>query len=108
MLPDGASVRILDGLAYNPLLIFMVTRHWYYEDFIREQNPAKFPSYTLKTFCEILFRTCPPLQHLANDHDRAFDQFMQYKTRVPVCGAIMLNETWDKVRISDVVLVCGL
>lgn len=75
-------------------------RHWYYEDFIREQNPAKFPSYTLKTFCEILFRTCPPLQHLANDHERAFNQFMQYKTRVPVCGAIMLNETWDKVRIG--------
>ncbi|KAI0726156.1 pyrophosphatase DCP2 [Fomitopsis betulina] len=74
----------------------MEQAHWYYEDFIREQNPAKFPSYTLKTFCEILFRTCPPLQHLANDHERAFNQFMQYKTRVPVCGAIMLNETWDK------------
>ncbi|KZT65159.1 DCP2-domain-containing protein [Daedalea quercina L-15889] len=74
----------------------MEQAHWYYEDFIREQNPAKFPSYSLKTFCEILFRTCPPLHHLANDHDRAFDQFMQYKTRVPVCGAIMLNATWDK------------
>lgn len=86
---------------------FRCLRHWYYEDFIREQNPAKFPSYTLKTFCEILFRTCPPLQHLANDHDRAFDQFMQYKTRVPVCGAIMLNETWDKVRIGDVASVCS-
>lgn len=22
---------------------------------------------------------------------------MQYKTRVPVCGAIMLNDTWEKV-----------
>ncbi|KAH9937712.1 uncharacterized protein B0H18DRAFT_971937 [Fomitopsis serialis] len=74
----------------------MEQAHWYYEDFIREQNPAKFPSYSLKTFCEILFRTCPPLHHLANDHDRVFDKFMQYKTRVPVCGAIMLNETWDK------------
>ncbi|KAH9835533.1 pyrophosphatase DCP2 [Rhodofomes roseus] len=74
----------------------MEQAHWYYEDFIREQNPAKFPSYSLKTFCEILFRTCPHLHHLANDHDRAFDKFMQYKTRVPVCGAIMLNETWDK------------
>ncbi|KZT02695.1 DCP2-domain-containing protein [Laetiporus sulphureus 93-53] len=70
--------------------------HWYYEDFIREQNPSKFPSYTLKTFSEALFRTCPPLQHWAHDHERAYAKFMQYKTRVPVCGAIMLNDTWEK------------
>ncbi|KAI0961587.1 hypothetical protein AcV7_010344 [Taiwanofungus camphoratus] len=70
--------------------------HWYYEDFIREQNPAKFPSYSLKTFSEALFRACPPLHHWAHDHERAFETFMQYKTRVPVCGAIMLNDTWEK------------
>ena len=23
---------------------------------------------------------------------------MRYKTRVPVCGGIMLNDTWDKVK----------
>lgn len=72
-------------------------RHWYYEDFIREQNPTKFHSYTLKTFSEALFRASPPLQHWAHDHERAFASFMQYKTRVPVCGAIMLNDTWEKV-----------
>ncbi|KAI0639426.1 DCP2-domain-containing protein [Trametes polyzona] len=70
--------------------------HWYYEDFIREQNPQKFPSYTLKTFSEILFRACPILVDKAEDHERTFASFMQYKTRVPVCGAIMLNDTWDK------------
>ncbi|CAH1761133.1 7197_t:CDS:10 [Entrophospora sp. SA101] len=37
--------------------------HWFYEDFVREQNP----------------------------------NFMKYKIRVPVCGAIMLNSTMDKV-----------
>ncbi|KAI0361588.1 DCP2-domain-containing protein [Trametes cingulata] len=70
--------------------------HWYYEDFIREQNPSKFPSYTLKQFSEVLFRACPILADKAKDHDRTFASFMQYKTRVPVCGAIMLNDTWDK------------
>ncbi|CCL99538.1 uncharacterized protein FIBRA_01556 [Fibroporia radiculosa] len=70
--------------------------HWYYEDFIREQNPSKFPSYTLKTFSEALFRACPLLHHWAHDHERAFETFMKYKTRVPVCGAIMLNDTWEK------------
>jgi mRNA-decapping enzyme subunit 2 len=29
---------------------------------------------------------------------------MRYKTRVPVCGAIMLNDTWDKVKIHIVLL----
>ncbi|RPD82527.1 DCP2-domain-containing protein [Lentinus tigrinus ALCF2SS1-7] len=70
--------------------------HWYYEDFVREQNPHKFPSYTLKTFSEALFHACPLLAHWANDHDRGFESFMKYKTRVPVCGAIMLNSRWDK------------
>ncbi|KAI0724579.1 DCP2-domain-containing protein [Cerioporus squamosus] len=70
--------------------------HWYYEDFVREQNPNKFPSYTLKTFSEALFHACPLLAHWASDHDKGFESFMKYKTRVPVCGAIMLNDRWDK------------
>jgi hypothetical protein len=71
-------------------------RHWFYEDFIREENP-KFPSLPLKKFSAMLFHACPLLRHWSHDHERAFDTFMQYKTRVPVCGAIMLNETWEKV-----------
>ncbi|KAH9849735.1 Dcp2, box A domain-containing protein [Lenzites betulinus] len=70
--------------------------HWYYEDFIREQNSSKFHSYTLKTFSEALFHACPILADKAADFERTFASFMKYKTRVPVCGAIMLNSTWDK------------
>ncbi|KAF9076308.1 Dcp2, box A domain-containing protein [Rhodocollybia butyracea] len=68
--------------------------HWYYEDFIREANP-KFPSLPLKRFSAMLFDACP-LLHRWEDHEQAFTEFMQYKTRVPVCGAIMLNDTWEK------------
>ena len=82
--------------------------HWYYEDFIREQNPSKFPSYTLKTFSEALFRACPLLTHWAEDHDRSFEQFMKYKTRVPVCGAIMLNPNWDKVGCRTILAILSL
>jgi mRNA-decapping enzyme subunit 2 len=32
------------------------------------------------------------------DLEAAFDEFMKYKTRVPVCGVVMLNKNWDKVR----------
>ncbi|PFH54466.1 hypothetical protein AMATHDRAFT_134154 [Amanita thiersii Skay4041] len=69
--------------------------HWFYEDFIREQNP-NFPSLPLKKFSAMLFHACPLLHQWSHDHEQAFNTFMQYKTRVPVCGAIMLNDTWEK------------
>ncbi|TCD71546.1 mRNA-decapping enzyme subunit 2 [Steccherinum ochraceum] len=69
--------------------------HWYYEDFIREEDPS-LPTMTLKKFSSSLFAVCPLLKHFGHDHDQAFQSFLAYKTRVPVCGAIMLNETWDK------------
>ncbi|KAI0756963.1 Dcp2, box A domain-containing protein [Daedaleopsis nitida] len=101
VLEDLSSRFILnlpeEELASVERVCFQVEQaHWYYEDFIREQNPSKFPTYTLKTFSEALFHACPLLAHWAKDHDQKFDSFMKYKTRVPVCGAIMLNETWDK------------
>lgn len=33
------------------------------------------------------------------DLEAAFDEFMKYKIRVPVCGIVMLNQTWDKVSL---------
>lgn len=52
---------------------------------------------TLKKFSHSLFHVCPLLSHWGDDHEQTFQNFMAYKTRVPVCGAIMLNDTWDKV-----------
>ncbi|KIJ45581.1 hypothetical protein M422DRAFT_166723 [Sphaerobolus stellatus SS14] len=69
--------------------------HWYYEDFIREEKPS-FPSYSLKKFSEILFHAVPLLHHWSHDHEAAFNDFMEYKTRVPVCGAVMLNDSLTK------------
>ncbi|PPQ63793.1 hypothetical protein CVT24_004335 [Panaeolus cyanescens] len=69
--------------------------HWFYEDFIREQND-KLPSLSLKAFSRELFIACPLLHPWRDNHEQAFEQFMAYKTRVPVCGAIMLNSTLDK------------
>ncbi|RKO87441.1 Dcp2, box A domain-containing protein, partial [Blyttiomyces helicus] len=70
--------------------------HWFYEDFVREENP-RLPSFSLKNFCARFFRHCPLLHRWAHDHDRAFQTFMEYKVRVPVCGAIILNENMTKV-----------
>lgn len=52
---------------------------------------------TLKKFSNTLFHHCPLLSHWGDDHEQTFQNFLSYKTRVPVCGAIMLNSRWDKV-----------
>ncbi|CAG8439243.1 6545_t:CDS:2 [Diversispora eburnea] len=66
--------------------------HWFYEDFVREQNsslPINFLDWNA------LFKHCPLLHQWSHKHEKAFADFMQYKIRVPVCGAIMLNEKMD-------------
>ncbi|KAG8852340.1 mRNA-decapping enzyme subunit 2 [Serendipita sp. 411] len=70
--------------------------HWYYEDFVREQNHA-FPSCTLKKFFGLLWGAVPLLNEWHEMHEEAFDRFIAYKAFVPVCGAIILNEACDKV-----------
>lgn len=70
--------------------------HWFYEDFYRELDPT-LPTYKLRPFTAMLFQTCPLLQDWSDEHERAFEDFMAYKIRVPVCGAILINETLDKV-----------
>ena len=51
---------------------------------------------SLRTFCLRIFQHCPLLASFSvENHTRAFEEFLQYKTRVPVRGAILLNETMD-------------
>ncbi|KZT30591.1 DCP2-domain-containing protein [Neolentinus lepideus HHB14362 ss-1] len=100
VLEDLSSRFILnlpdEELASLERVCFQVEQaHWFYEDFVREENP-KFPSLPLKKFSALLFQACPLLRQWTDDHEQTFTNFMQYKTRVPVCGAIMLNETWEK------------
>jgi len=73
--------------------------HWYYEDFVREQNP-RFPTCSLKRFFGMLWSAVPLLNEWHEMHEEAFDRFVAYKGFVPVCGAIILNEACDKVRRS--------
>ncbi|GAA6006827.1 hypothetical protein JCM11491_003196 [Sporobolomyces phaffii] len=73
--------------------------HWYYEDFIRPAalNPGLLPSYGLKAFSLLMFRSCPLLHDLLPNHNKIWNSFMAYKERVPVCGAIIISQYWDKV-----------
>lgn len=70
--------------------------HWFYEDFVRAEN-SSLPSFSLKDFSRLFFLNCPLLYSWANHYDQAFINFMQYKVRVPVCGAVILNSSCNKV-----------
>lgn len=53
---------------------------------------------SLRTFCLRIFQHCPLLASFSvENHTKAFEEFLQYKTRIPVRGAIMLNHEMDSV-----------
>ncbi|KAI0905027.1 hypothetical protein F4823DRAFT_612725 [Ustulina deusta] len=98
---DDLCVRFIINLPREDLssvarICFQIEEaQWFYEDFIRPLDPA-LPSMSLRTFSLKMFQHCPLLASFSADiHLKAFDEFMQYKTRVPVRGAVMLNDAMD-------------
>ncbi|KAK3374942.1 hypothetical protein B0H63DRAFT_419297 [Podospora didyma] len=98
---DDLCVRFIINLPKEDLssvarICFQVEEaQWFYEDFIRPLDPT-LPSMTLRTFCLRIFQHCPLLASFSvENHMRAFEEFLTYKTRVPVRGAILLNEDMD-------------
>lgn len=100
---DDLCVRFIINLPQEDLssvarICFQVEEaQWFYEDFIRPLDP-NLPSMSLRTFCLRIFQHCPLLASFSvENHTKAFEEFLQYKTRVPVRGAIMLNHAMDSV-----------
>lgn len=100
---DDLCVRFIinlpqEDLSSVPRICFQVEEaQWFYEDFIRPLDPT-LPSMTLRTFCLRIFQHCPLLTTFpVGVHIQAFEEFLQYKTRVPVRGAILLNNAMDSV-----------
>ncbi|KAF3012204.1 mRNA-decapping enzyme subunit 2 [Neopestalotiopsis sp. 37M] len=98
---DDLCVRFIlnlpeEDLGSIPHICFQIEEaHWFYEDFIRVLDPA-LPHMTLKDFCLRMFQHCPLFANYSIEHHmRAYQEFMQYKTRIPVRGAIMLNHEMD-------------
>lgn len=98
---DDLSCRFLinipeeEGLTAERIGFQIEEAHWFYEDFIREQNPT-LPALSLKAFSFHVFKHCPLLHKWAHDHEKYYNDFLNYKLLVPVCGAIILNPTLDK------------
>ncbi|POW23347.1 hypothetical protein PSHT_00198 [Puccinia striiformis] len=107
VLEDLASRFILNlpivELSHIERVCFQVEQaHWFYEDFVRPNSLLNLPSYHLKTFTSLFFEQCEFLTvdgaPLAGwDPKTAYEKFMRYKERVPVCGAIMFNEDATQV-----------
>ncbi|KAL8938965.1 MAG: hypothetical protein Q9216_003613 [Gyalolechia sp. 2 TL-2023] len=105
---DDLCVRFIINLPQEELesverICFQVEEaQWYYEDFIRPLDPD-LPSLSLRNFCLRIFQHCPLLSEFSPyHHATAFEEFLAYKTRVPVRGAIMLNDD-----MNEVILVKG-
>lgn len=71
--------------------------HWFYEDFIRPLDPS-LPSMNLRNFSLRIFQRCPLTAHCGLDVlEKAYAHWIGYKKRIPVRGAILLNEEMDSV-----------
>ncbi|KAK0558707.1 mRNA-decapping enzyme subunit 2 [Tilletia horrida] len=105
-----------DELSSIERICFQVEQaHWFYEDFLRPLNPT-LPSFNLRKFSTHLLSTSAQIvpfikQYVTSSSggsagelemnlEKAFDDFLKYKTRVPVCGVIILDEKWEKVGIQ--------
>ncbi|CAK3806887.1 mRNA decapping complex subunit 2 [Lecanosticta acicola] len=100
---DDLTVRFLlnlppTELSSVPRICFQIEEaQWFYEDFIRPLNP-QLPSLNLRQFLLALFQHCPLLQGFdAAQHVAVYEEFLSYKTRVPVRGAILMDDSMEKV-----------
>jgi len=78
--------------------------HWFFEDNYRLSDPL-LPSFTLKDFFTIMFQHCPLLNPYSHQVDEIMAKFIDYKTRVPGYGAVLLNPSLAKCLL---VKGCGL
>jgi len=69
---------------------------WFYLDFYRENNPS-LPKFNMHQFADKIFDACPFLQPFQQSVDEHIQSFINYKTSVPVCGIVMLDENCENV-----------
>jgi len=82
--------------SFDRLFFQIEEAHWFYLDFYRQNHP-KLPALNFKQFAETIFSHCPLLQPYSHLVHQYRSGWVQYKTSVPVCGAIILNRTMDRV-----------
>ncbi|KAF8055521.1 hypothetical protein N665_1292s0018 [Sinapis alba] len=84
-----------DQQSFERILFLVEYAYWYYEDNAVENDPS-LKSLSLKEFTSLLFNSCDVLRPYVSNVDDIFKDFTSYKCRVPVTGAIILDETYER------------
>ncbi|KAL1817435.1 hypothetical protein DCAR_0521864 [Daucus carota subsp. sativus] len=84
-----------DQQSFERILFLVEYAHWFYEDNSVERNPS-LKSLSLKEFTSLMFNSCDVLKPYVAHIDDIFKDFTSYKVRVPVTGAIILDETYER------------
>ncbi|ERN08357.1 mRNA-decapping enzyme subunit 2 [Amborella trichopoda] len=81
--------------SFERILFLVEQAHWFYEDNSMEQNPS-LKSLSLREFTSLMFNSCAALRPYIAHIDDIYKGFTSYKVRVPVTGAIILDETYER------------
>uniref|UniRef100_A0A1D1YJK7 mRNA decapping complex subunit 2 n=1 Tax=Anthurium amnicola TaxID=1678845 RepID=A0A1D1YJK7_9ARAE len=81
--------------SFERILFLVEQAHWFYEDNSVEQNPS-LKSLSLREFTSLMFNSCAALRPYIAHIDDIYKDFTSYKYRVPVTGAIILDESYDR------------
>ncbi|KAJ0243440.1 mRNA-decapping enzyme subunit 2 [Hirschfeldia incana] len=84
-----------DKQSFERILFLVEDAYWYYEDNAVKNDPT-LKSLSLKEFTSLLFNSCDVLRPYVSNVDDIFKDFTSYKCRVPVTGAIILDETYER------------
>ncbi|KAJ6823475.1 mRNA-decapping enzyme subunit 2-like [Iris pallida] len=81
--------------SFERILFLVEQAHWFYEDNSVEQNPS-LKSLSFKEFTSLMFKSCAALRPYISHFDDIYKDFTSYKFRVPVTGAIILDESYER------------
>ncbi|XP_061599126.1 m7GpppN-mRNA hydrolase [Cololabis saira] len=70
--------------------------HWFYLDFCLQNTPGA-PHCGIRDFAKAVFQHCPFLLPHGEEVQKVLEQWKEYKMGVPTYGAIILDETLEKV-----------
>ncbi|OVA10135.1 NUDIX hydrolase domain [Macleaya cordata] len=84
-----------DLQSFERILFLVEQAHWFYEDNSVEQDPS-LKSISLREFTSLMFNSCAALRPYIAHIDDIYKDFTSYKVRVPVSGAIILDESYER------------
>lgn len=73
--------------------------HWFYIDFHCVEK-LDLPKLHLKTFAKVMFEHVSFLRYHLPTFDVVMDKWREYKSNVPTYGAIIVDESYENVKLT--------